>query len=1170
MDLSLLAGILVVANVLAFRYGGRPLDLTREGAYSLTPETVTQVQALDRPVTFTLISGRGPVAELQKVRVRQLLESYRSINPRLIRVRDLNPYEDMAGGEELIKRAPELALLRGGGILIEYGEDKETPPVVVRIQELFELPSPGQLRSGDRFHAPFTGEDAITSALLRFREGKGGKVAFTTGHGELRIDDPGLRGLLAWKSRLARVGCQVVDLNLGEGDVPDDIELLIVAGPVDPFKPQEAARIKTYADRGGPVLLLLGNDRPSGLEEFLKAHNLEIGKGMILDPRTNYNGDWKYVLATARSGVEHPISAAMAADRMVLLPQSAPIHVAGMSARPGAPPADPVDKNLVPSPILRTSRTAWVGDRPTEPAGYPGRLRRRRARSGDRRRGRRAAQGAGPAGRRAGGAAEAGPLRLPLDGREHVPGHHAGQPRPAHEFGELAPRPPRYPGDLAPDAHRLDAQRRPATRVAADPGPIGHGRHVDHRHGDHCLRRAARMMKSNLTRFVLFVLFFAALLSLWVLDVAGVRTTSEKERDAGRVVPELIDTPESTIRRVAIDRGEEHLVFERRGKGPGRWQMVQPRDVAAEPNRLEALVRNLRELRPVPESGTVRGEPSTYGLAPPAATVRLYTVDGTAGGSASADRPVAELELGKAEAKRGLRYVRATTGEGIQVVDSRLLAAVNLPAAEWREPNLMGVPSFQVASVKITRQDESGREPRVIRAVRGRSNRWRLTEPIEAPGNGPKIESLLGALASLRVAEPPRGFVADDVKDAARFGLDRPPIKVELTTTEPGAHKVVLEIGKAIPDEPERVYARQGEQDDVVAIESRALSEVPGDATALRSQEVAEIVPAAVDRIEIQTIRDVHKLTKERGGWQIISPRTERADGQAVNAFIARIADLQTYEFLEPSKVPNPLLDPPVMRIKVWQAAARRPGASAAEADPPPVLNLRLGRQDVARKTVFARLEGDNMILALPDNLLDVVPKNPMAFRDRSIITDSPPEIKKLTIHRGDRVDELVPDRTGKPNTWRMLRPVEAPADAGTITQVLTALCSLRSEDFAASEVGDGKEFGLDHPSMRIDWESQGPHWLKIGRQIPRSSHFFAATDGQPTVFTLSSQTVRLLDGEYHDHRVMSFPMGRARRLVLRFQGAPSPCIIGRRRREGRSNGCRRPAPTSRASTSRG
>jgi hypothetical protein len=362
LDLALLAGVLIVVNVLAFRYGGRPLDLTREGTYSLTPETVARVNALDRPLTFTLISGQSPLAERQRSRVEQLLESYRSINPRLIHVTALNPYEDLARVDELSKRVPELALLRGGGVLIEYGDDKETAPVIVRNQELFDLPTPGQLRGGDRFDTAFTGEDAITSALLRLRQGKGVKVAFTTGHGEPKPDDPGGKGLGNWRARLARVGCEVTDLRLDQGDIPDDLALLIVAGPVDPFRPEEVGRIRAYVDRGKPILLLLGGDRPTGLEEFLKSHNLAVGKGIVIDPNlnSNYRGNWELVLASPRSGVDHPISAAMAADRAVLLPQAAPIHVLGLAGRPGTPADDPVDKSLVPTPILRTGRTSWA------------------------------------------------------------------------------------------------------------------------------------------------------------------------------------------------------------------------------------------------------------------------------------------------------------------------------------------------------------------------------------------------------------------------------------------------------------------------------------------------------------------------------------------------------------------------------------------------------------------------------------------------------------------------------------------------------------------------------------------------------------------------------------------------------------------------------------------
>jgi hypothetical protein len=198
-------------------------------------------------------------------------------------------------------------------------------------------------------------------------------------------------------------------------------------------------------------------------------------------------------------------------------------------------------------------------------------------------------------------------------------------------------------------------------------------------------------MKTYLKTYLLLALFFASLLAFWGLEYAGVRTEKERRIRETRILPELIDMPEESIRKVSIERGKEHLVFKRMGQGMGRWQMVEPKNVAAEPTRLETLVRNLKDLRRSLDSGSVSGPADQFGLAPPLATVRLWGDDR---GSAE---PVATLELGKTV--RGARYLRPTLGQQIEVADSKLLAAIDLPADDWREPVLMGVPTFQVAAM---------------------------------------------------------------------------------------------------------------------------------------------------------------------------------------------------------------------------------------------------------------------------------------------------------------------------------------------------------------------------------------------------------------------------------------------------------------------------------------
>jgi hypothetical protein len=372
LNASLLAGILIVANVIAFRYGGRPIDMTREGTYSLSSLTQKQLTSLDRPVTFTMIFGDGLRARRQHDRLQQLLETYKAVNPDLIHLVSLNRFNDPARLDELEKRVPDLKLLYGvgtvqpGAVVIEYGSGEGAQSVVVRNGDLF-APIPLDPAHGglDHYASAFTGEDEITSALIRMREGKRSKVGFTTGHGEPVTSDmnPQGRGIGTWKLRFNKVGCDVVDLNLVHEEIPGDLSLLVVVGPKSPFKPDEISKLRGYAARGGPLLLLLSNTEPSGLDEFLKSFNVALDQGLVIDPRYNYNRNASMVYARTEPILKHAIVEPLGPNRGVLLPGAAPIKLLGSPA-PGKAPSDPVDPSLIAVPILRSTDYSWAESDP--------------------------------------------------------------------------------------------------------------------------------------------------------------------------------------------------------------------------------------------------------------------------------------------------------------------------------------------------------------------------------------------------------------------------------------------------------------------------------------------------------------------------------------------------------------------------------------------------------------------------------------------------------------------------------------------------------------------------------------------------------------------------------------------------------------------------------------
>lgn len=358
----LIAGVLMLANALAFSYGERPFDLTSEGAFTLSSQSESAVRSLKRPLKFTIVLASANAG----ARAGQLLELYKRINPKNVSIESIERYsaKDRLKFDDLKKLVPDVATTQGGGVVIEFGEGKAIERVVVRDAELFERSDPSASAPSVN-ESTFRGEDVITSAILRLERGKRRNIGFVVGHGESALEsmDPRLEGLGLFRSRLEVTGFQVASLSLLTEDVPAEFPLLVVAGPKKPFATIEVNRLRQFMLRGGRLIVIISGTPRAGLDEFLAEYNIAVDPRIVIDPRMNLMSNMNWVVVQTPGDVKHPIVSALT-NAYAAFPIPGPIRLLGAEAEAGRAPRDPNrpetpgNPRFKPLAILQTSRFA--------------------------------------------------------------------------------------------------------------------------------------------------------------------------------------------------------------------------------------------------------------------------------------------------------------------------------------------------------------------------------------------------------------------------------------------------------------------------------------------------------------------------------------------------------------------------------------------------------------------------------------------------------------------------------------------------------------------------------------------------------------------------------------------------------------------------------------------
>jgi len=236
--------LLGVVNVLGNRYSV-DIDLTENQSFTLAVETRDVLQNLKEPVQVLVFDTNAASRD------RLLLEQYRRHANNRFSFEFVDPQAQPS-------LARQYNVTQVGQVIVKAGTKTQ------RIDEDLS-------------------ESNLTPALIRVTSDRTVTAYFTTGHNELPLTG-GSASLSEVAKLLEQRDVELLPLNLLEkGKVPEDANVIVVAGPRQPFLRLEEDLLKNYLNRGGSLLLMLDVDVNVGLADLLKDWGLTLDNRWVID-----------------------------------------------------------------------------------------------------------------------------------------------------------------------------------------------------------------------------------------------------------------------------------------------------------------------------------------------------------------------------------------------------------------------------------------------------------------------------------------------------------------------------------------------------------------------------------------------------------------------------------------------------------------------------------------------------------------------------------------------------------------------------------------------------------------------------------------------------------------------------------------------------------------------
>jgi hypothetical protein len=259
-------------------------------------------------------------------------------------------------------------------------------------------------------------------------------------------------------------------------------------------------------------------------------------------------------------------------------------------------------------------------------------------------------------------------------------------------------------------------------------------------------------------------------------------------------------------------------------------------------------------------------------------------------------------------------------------------------------------------------------------------------------------------------------------------------------------------------------------------------------------QKVFTIDASKIDQLQIKSASgELTALKKGPNGWAIVKPVDARADQSNASDIAASLANLEQ----------DRVVDENATDLKTYGLADPRIDVTFNVEGEKESRRLQIGDKSPTNVGLYAKLPNSNRVFLVANALDTSLNRSTFDLRDKTALKFEQDKVDSIELTSKNQTIRLV--KSG--NEWKMVKPVEAPADLtgveGLIGQIHSGQMMALKE--SPEDLKDLKKFGLDKPDVTaILGMGSARVTLQLG-SAAESGTLWARDPASPVVFSIGT-----------------------------------------------------------------